>query len=86
MLNTYIEGRTMVIKVTFDTNVFKRFIDLEESSEKIYYEKILAVIKSETIKGYFSDTFVTLEGVIRNQRVEIFGSRKISSFSNPRKA
>jgi hypothetical protein len=76
----------MVIKVTFDTNVFTRFIDLKEGSDKIYYEKILAAIKSETIRGYFSDTFVTLEGVMRNQRVEIFGSRKISSFSSSSKS
>jgi len=72
----------MAIKVTFDTNVFTRFIDLKESSDKIYYEKILEAIKSETIKGYFSDTFVSLEGIMRSQRVKILGSRNISSFSS----
>lgn len=73
----------MVMKVTFDTNVFTRFITLEESADKIHYEKILEAIKKEAIKGYFSDTFVTLEGVMRKHRVEIFGSRKISCFSSP---
>ncbi len=72
----------MVIKVTFDTNVFKRVIDLKEGRDKIHYEKILAAIKSEAIRGYFSDTFVTLEGVMRKHRTKIFGGRKISSFSS----
>jgi hypothetical protein len=72
----------MVIKVTFDTNVFTRLIELPESSDKMYYKTILKAIESETIKGYFSDTFVTLEGVMKNQRPEIFGSRKISSYAS----
>lgn len=74
---------SMVMKVTFDTNIFKRFIKLEENADKVHYEKFLEAIKSEAIKGYFSDTFVTLEGVMRKHRVEIFGSRKISCFSSP---
>jgi hypothetical protein len=72
----------MTLKVTFDTNVFQRFINLQEDKEKIYYEKILRVIKSNIITGYFSDTFITLEGIQRINRAEIIGSRKISSSSS----
>jgi hypothetical protein len=75
-----------MLKITFDTNVFTRFLDLQKCSEehKSDYEKILQAIKTKVIKGYFSDTFVTLEGVMRNNRKEIFGStRLVSRKSSP---
>ncbi len=71
----------MALKVTFDTNVFTRFIHLKENSDKIVYEKILEAIKSEIIRGYFSDTFVSLEGVVQIQREKIFGGRRITSLN-----
>lgn len=69
----------MVLKVTFDTNVFTRFLNLKEGSDNIHYGKIFEAIKSKAISGYFSDTFVTLEGVMNSNCERIFGSRKISS-------
>lgn len=69
----------MALKVTFDTNVFKRFIDFDK---RIQYETILNSIQNKSIIGYFSDTFITLEGVMRHERVRVFGSRKISSLSS----
>ncbi|NDU90152.1 MAG: hypothetical protein G3I08_09815 [Ferrovum sp.] len=60
----------MPIKVTFDTNVFQRFDN---------YPKLLPAIHQKIIRGYFSDTFITLEGVMRQDRVKIFGSRKIKT-------
>ncbi len=67
----------MILKVTFDTNVFNKLINLEENEDKTYYETILKNLKKGDIKGYFSDTFITLEGVRRIDRENIFGSRKV---------
>ena len=75
---SYLKDRSMTLKVTFDTNVFTRFIDLEKGLDKIHYENILKAIRSEAIRGYFSDTFVTLEGIMKIDRERILGSRRIS--------
>ncbi len=72
----------MVPRVTFDTNIFTRFINSKQTPNGIVYAKILRAIKDRKIKGYFSDTFVILEGIMKNERSRILGSRKICSSSS----
>ncbi len=36
----------MVLKVTFDTNVFTRFLNLKEGSDNIHYEKFLRQLRA----------------------------------------
>jgi hypothetical protein len=75
-------GNQMTLTVTFDTNVFERLLNLDQDLPGAH-GRILKAIKSGSIKGYFSDTFVTLEGVKKSSRRAVFGSRKIVCTSSP---
>lgn len=72
----------MAIKVTFDTNVFKRLLDFSVVNccdDLTYFQRIRAAIEKNIIEPYFSDTFILLEGIMHSDRVKILGSRKIDS-------
>jgi len=75
----------MTVKVTFDTNVFNLLVDPYKikRDNPIYYFKIVEAIENNVIKGFFSDTFITLEGVMKFSRSDVFGSRKIDTVMYP---
>lgn len=72
------------MKVTFDTNTIDRIARperyLTEPSQADYI-KIHAALRAGKLKGYFSETLVTLEGIENKDRVAVLGSTRVVSDS-----
>jgi hypothetical protein len=72
------------ISVTFDTNTLENVLDLEREQAREFrddYSQIRQAIEKGQIRGFFSDTWITLEGIERKNRPEILGSRHLFASS-----
>lgn len=72
-----------MISITFDSNVLECVIDPgKEGAEfqgEVVYQAIHNAIESGSIKGYYSDTYLTLEAIEKDDRRAVLGSRHIAS-------
>jgi hypothetical protein len=72
------------MRVTFDTNTMDRVARperfLTEPSQTDYI-RIRDALRAGMVKGYFSETLVTLEGVEKKDRVAVLGSTQVVSDS-----
>ena len=67
--------------VTFDTNTLDRAVRPErfpKDDRRAEYEKIHRALTSGALKGYFSDTLVTLEAIERKDRSKVLGSTRLA--------
>lgn len=74
----------MTLSITFDSNVLENVIDFERIQAKEFREDYLIIqraIKERKIQGFFSDTWITLEGIENKNRCQILGSRRLVSSS-----
>jgi hypothetical protein len=65
------------MKITFDTNALERAARPEQHPKdpaQADYIKVYRALTAGVLRGYFSDTIVTLEAVENNDRVQVFGS------------
>jgi hypothetical protein len=72
------------LSVTFDTNTLENVLDLEREQAQDFrddYLQIRQAIEKGQIRGFFSDTWITLEGIERKNRPEILGSRHLVASS-----
>jgi hypothetical protein len=56
----------MILSITFDSNVLENVIDPERKQAEEFIEDYLIIqqaIKNGKIQGFFSDTWITLEGI-----------------------
>jgi hypothetical protein len=70
----------MTLSITFDSNVLKNVIDLDRMQAKEFRDDYLIInkaIKNGKIQGFFSDAWITLEGVEKKSRCRILGSRRL---------
>jgi len=76
-----------VISVTFDTCCLDTIVWPEASQHKngkINGSKIRAAIEAGHVQGFFCEPLITLEGVQRRERPEVFGSTRLETqFSSP---
>ena len=74
----------MTLSITFDSNVLENVIDPERTQAKEFIEDYLIIqqaIKKGKIQGFFSDTWISLEGIENKNRCQILGSRRLVSSS-----
>ena len=72
------------MKVTFDTNCLERATRPERyPKDKLQpaYLKVHRALRTGAIKGYFSQTLITLEGVQNDDRVDVLGSTRLETRS-----
>ena len=72
------------MRVTFDTNTLDRVARPERYLSEACgadYIRVHDALRAGRLKGYFSETLVTLEGVGREDRVPVFGSTRVVSDS-----
>ncbi|ACH84608.1 MULTISPECIES: hypothetical protein [Acidithiobacillus] len=65
----------MVITVTFDANALAKISS---------YPEIFSALKEGRIKGYFSQTYHSLEGIQRNERAEVLARTAVAVHSKSR--
>jgi hypothetical protein len=76
------EGREKLIGVTFDTNTLDRAARPErfpKDPRQAEYVKVHSALAAGTLRGYFSETLVTLEGIENKDRVNVLGSTRLES-------
>ena len=64
------------MRVTFDTNTLDKAARPERSPKdprQAGYLKVHRALSSGVLKGYFSETIITLEGVENTDRIQVFG-------------
>lgn len=72
----------MMLSVTFDSNTLENVIDPARSQASKFeeeYRTIRQALIDHRLRGYFSDTWITLEGIKKLNRAEILGSRHLAS-------
>jgi hypothetical protein len=70
------------IRVTFDTNTLDKAARPDRHPKDLrrtHYERVHAALLAGTLKGYFSETLVTLEGIENKDRVNVLGSTRLQS-------
>lgn len=75
---------TISLSVTFDTNTLENVLDLEREQAREFRDEYLQIrqaIEKGQIRGFFSDTWITLEGIETKNRPEILGSRHLVACS-----
>lgn len=75
---------TFSLSVTFDTNTLENVLDPERDQAREFrddYLQIRQAIEKGQIRGFFSDTWITLEGIETKNRSPIFGSRHLVTSS-----
>jgi len=68
------------VRVTFDTNALDRVVRPERYPKDLRqhaFKKIHKALKDGRIKGFFSETVLTLEGIQKIDRADVFDSTKI---------
>jgi len=71
--------------VTFDTNTLDKAARPERHPKdpaRASFSKVHEALKTGRLRGYFSDTLVTLEGIENEDRVDVFGSTRLESSSS----
>jgi hypothetical protein len=74
--------KSSTLSVTFDTNVLINVLNPEQGQDIEFRETYLIIqqaIKERRIHGFFSDTWITLEGIEKKNRSRILGSRRLIS-------
>lgn len=67
--------------VTFDTNTIDKAARPERHPKdplRSDYDKVNAALKSGYLRGFVSETVITLEGVQRSDRARVFGSTHLA--------
>src|SRR5260370_27485681 len=70
------------MQVTFDTNTLDRAVRPErfpKDPRQPDYLKVRDALRSETLKGFFCETLVIIEGIQKKNRVATLGSTEIRS-------
>jgi hypothetical protein len=70
------------MKITFDTNSLDRVSRPErhpKDSQQMDFYKVQAALTSGKIKGYFSETIVTLEGIENKDRIQVLGGTRVET-------
>ena len=70
--------------VTFDSNAMERAVQPEKypkDPSRADFIKIHNALKTKQIKGYFSQTYLTLEGIETCDRVDVLGGTRLTSRS-----
>ncbi len=72
------------MRVTFDTNTLDRVARPERfltEPSHADYVRVHDALRAGKLRGYFSETLVTLEGIEKKDRVAVLGSRQVVSDS-----
>ena len=70
------------MKVTFDTNGLDRVCRPEKHPKdprQMDFYKVQTALASGKIKGYFSETIVTLEGIENKDRIQVLGGTRVET-------
>jgi hypothetical protein len=68
--------------VTFDTNTLDKAARPERHPKdpaRADFQKVHEALKTGRLRGYFSQTLVTLEGIEKKDRPEVFGSTRLET-------
>jgi hypothetical protein len=71
--------------VTFDTNTLDKAARPERHPKdpaRADFQKVHEALKTGRLRGYFSQTLVTLEGIEKKDRPEVFGSTRLETQSS----
>jgi hypothetical protein len=71
----------VVIRVTFDSNTLDRAVRPErypKDSHQPEYMKVRDALSAGGLKGYFSESLITLEGIENRHRVDVMGSTRLA--------
>jgi len=73
------------LRVTFDTNALEKVARPErfpkDPEQPIYY-KLHEALRTGRIRGYFSETLITLEGIQNKDRPQVLGSTRLESHTS----
>jgi hypothetical protein len=71
----------VVIRVTFDSNTLDRAVRPErfpKDPHQADYMKVQGALSAGGLKGYFSESLITLEGIENKHRVDVMGSTQLA--------
>jgi hypothetical protein len=70
------------LRVTFDSNAYRQVVDPSRARRDATLEdltEINAALRDRRVRGYFSETVITLEGIENKDRIDVLGSTRLES-------
>jgi len=75
-----------MVRVTFDTNTLDKAARPDrhpKDRRQAEFMKVHDALAAGTLRGYFSETLVTLEGIQKKDRMDVLGSTRLESQTQP---
>lgn len=85
---SYFQGGYVGLRVTFDTNTLDLACRPERFPKNLWQDlltKVNGAVRSGKVKGFYSVTMLTLEGIMRRDRAAVFASSTVTSTAHPTK-